>query len=90
MVEMPDVGVKVLVEVESHNGIAKFEGIVLHPAAKGHITLKLANGYNASYPVSDISSIEVLEQDVTQDEVLSTAEMEFNENLPRVRIEFED
>ena len=86
MVEMPDVGVKVLLEVESHNGIAKFEGIVLHPAAKGHITLKLANGYNASYPINDISSLEVIEQNNKQDEILSSTEMEFDENLPRVRI----
>ncbi len=81
---MPDVGVKVLLEVESHNGIAKFEGIVLHPAAKGHITLKLANGYNASYPVNDISSLEVIEQNNKQDEVSSTTEMEFDKNLPAI------
>ena len=83
MVEMPDVGVKVLVEVESHNGKAKFEGIVLHPAAKEHLTLKLANGYNASYPISDISSIEMLAS-VNDDETLSTPEIEFDENLTTV------
>ena len=46
---MPEVGLKVRIEVESHNGSTNFEGIVLHPASKGHLTLKLVNGYNASY-----------------------------------------
>ena len=35
MVEMPEVGLKVQIEVESHNGPTKFQGIVLHPASKG-------------------------------------------------------
>ena len=85
MVEIPDVGVSVLVEVESHNGKAKFEGIVLHPAADGHLTLKLANGYNASYPTTEIISLEIL-QSRDDEEISSTEDFVFNENLPRVRI----
>ena len=85
MVEMPDVGVKVLVEVESHNGKAKFEGIVLHPAADGHLTLKLANGYNASYPANDILSVEIIEAPQNND-IQQSSDFEFDEKLPKVRI----
>ena len=85
MVEMPDVGVKVLVEVESHNGKAKFEGIVLHPAADGHLTLKLLNGYNASYPTNDILSVEIIEAPQNND-IQQSSDFEFDEKLPRVRI----
>ena len=83
MVEMPDVGVKVLVEVESHNGKAKFEGIVLHPAADGHLTLKLANGYNASYAANDILSVEILEAPQNSD-IQQSNDFEFDDKLPRV------
>ena len=85
MVEMPDVGVKVLVEVESHNGKAKFEGIVLHPAADGHLTLKLANGYNASYPANDILSVEIIEAPQNND-IQQSSDFEFDEKLEQLRI----
>ena len=83
MVEMPDVGVKVLVEVESHNGKAKFEGIVLHPAADGYLTLKLANGYNASYPANDILSVEILEAPQNSD-IQQSNDFEFDEKVVSV------
>ena len=54
MVDIPDIGHKVQILVNGHNGKSSHEGIILHPASKDHLTIKLANGYNASYPVEDI------------------------------------
>ena len=59
MVEIPDVGQKVSLEVKTHNGTTIIEGILLHPSAKNHVTVKLVNGYNTSYPVDDVISIEI-------------------------------
>ena len=60
MVDAPQPGERVKIEVVSHNGITSLEGITLHPAARNHITLKLINGYNASYPLDSIQSIELI------------------------------
>ena len=60
MVDIPDVGHKVQIEVDGHNGKSTHEGVILHPAANGHVTIKLANGYNASYGVNEIVSIKVI------------------------------
>lgn len=87
MVEMPEVGTKVRIEVESHNGSTDFEGIVLHPASKGHLTLKLVNGYNASYLLDEITSIDILQSpndDIQQSS--ESTEIEYDANLPRIRI----
>jgi glutamyl-tRNA(Gln) amidotransferase subunit D len=61
------------------------EGVVLPPAAKGHLTVKLANGYNASYPMEEVSSIEVRGQNVNPKTVQAPA-VEISNDLPRVRI----
>ena len=60
MVESPVAGQRVKVEVNSHNGSTTIHGVALHPAAKNHITVKLVNGYNASYPLEEVQSIEIL------------------------------
>ena len=85
MVDIPNIGHKVQIEVNGHNGKTSHEGIILHPASKGHLTLKLANGYNASYPVEDIESLTVLGK-IVEEEAPDYSQMEFNEGLPRVRI----
>ncbi len=85
MVDIPDIGHKVQILVNGHNGKSSHEGIILHPASKDHLTIKLANGYNASYPVEDIESLTVLGQ-ITKEELPDYHKMEFNEGLPRVRI----
>ena len=60
MVDIPDIGHKVQIEVDGHNGKTTHEGVILHPAANGHVTIKLANGYNASYGIDEIISITVI------------------------------
>ena len=85
MVDIPNIGHKVQIEVNGHNGKTSHEGIILHPASKGHLTLKLANGYNASYPIEDIESLTVLGK-IVEEEAPDYSQMEFNEGLPRVRI----
>lgn len=60
MVDVPDTGSRVLVTVESHNGSTQIEGIITPAASAGHVTIKLENGYNASYSLDSITSIEVV------------------------------
>ena len=86
MVEMPEVGLKVRIEVESHNGPTNFEGIVLHPASKGHLTLKLVNGYNASYLLEEISDLEIIDSEISTEQITKQQEIPFNPELPRIRI----
>ena len=85
MVDAPSLGERVKIEVESHNGMTTLEGIVLHPAAKQHLTLKLVNGYNASYPLDAVQSIEVTGQH-QQSPTLNAAEVAAPSDLPKVRI----
>ena len=86
MVEMPEIGLKVRIEVESHNGPTNFEGIVLHPASKGHLTLKLVNGYNASYLLEEISELEIIDSEISTEQITKQQEIPFNPELPRIRI----
>ena len=85
MVDIPDVGHTVKIEVQGHNGNTSHEGIILHPAAKDHITVKLPNGYNASYPVEAIISVEVTGK-VAEVDGSEINEVTMNQSLPRVRI----
>jgi len=85
MVDVPDIGQRVRIEVDGHNGKTMHEGIVLPPASPKHITVKLVNGYNASYHLEEVQMIEV----IGPSESVKNAENEtlpFDENLPRVRI----
>jgi glutamyl-tRNA(Gln) amidotransferase subunit D len=85
MVDAPVAGQRVKVEVNSHNGLTTIEGVTLHPAAKNHLTVKLVNGYNASYPLEDVQEIEILGTTATTAESISSP-TEIDESLPRVRI----
>ena len=85
MVDIPDIGHKVQIEVNGHNGKTSHEGIILHPASKGHLTIKLVNGYNASYPVEDIESLTVVGK-MAEVEPPDHSQVEFKKGLPRVRI----
>jgi len=86
MVDMPELGLKARIEVKSHNGIVEFEGIVIHPASKNHLTIKLVNGYNASYPIDDVLSIETLISDKVSENIIIESKVEPNSQLPRIRI----
>ena len=85
MVEIPDVGHNVEIEVASHNGNTTHVGMILHPAAPNHVTVKLTNGYNASYALDEIISLKVIGQH-EESVVTSENELPFKEGLPRVRI----
>lgn len=85
MVDAPTAGQRVKVELNSHNGPTLVEGVALHPAAKNHITIKLVNGYNASYPVEEILSLEILGSTPAVVES-SPAQTITDSSLPRVRI----
>tara|TARA_B110000444_G_scaffold261492_1_gene314145 strand:+ start:2829 stop:4226 length:1398 start_codon:yes stop_codon:yes gene_type:complete len=85
MVDAPTAGQRVKVELNSHNGPTLVEGVALHPAAKNHITIKLVNGYNASYPVEEILSLEILGSTPAVVES-SPPQTITDSSLPRVRI----
>lgn len=86
MVDVPDDGSRVLIEVESHNGSTKIEGFVIPAAAAGHITIKLVNGYNASYAIDSITSLEIVENTIEKASTEQSPAAKFNESLPTVRI----
>ena len=86
MVDVPDDGSRVLIEVESHNGSTKIEGFVIPAAAAGHITIKLVNGYNASYAIDSITSLEIVENTIEKASTEQSPATKFNESLPTVRI----
>ena len=85
MVDIPDIGHKVQIEVDGHNGKTTHEGVILHPAAPNHVTIKLVNGYNASYPLDDVKSIEIIGK-IPEDLAIENDEITFDDKLPRVRI----
>ena len=85
MVDIPDIGQKVQIEVDGHNGKTTHQGVILHPAASNHLTIKLDNGYNASYTIDEIVSIQVIGK-IKEESVGAYSELEFNDQLPRVRI----
>ena len=85
MVEIPEVGSRVKILVNSHNGQTMHEGVILHPASTGYVTVKLINGYNASYNLEEINSVEVLGQ-IESNNPNEDETIEFDDKLPRVRI----
>ena len=84
MAQVPEVGSHVRLKLTTHDGDTTIEGVVLPPAVAEHITIKLANGYNISHP---LSSIEILsaEQPVVTESIESDAPS-MNQDLPTVRI----
>ena len=84
MVEMPTIGERVKITAGGPAGITTHEGVVLPGAAPEHLTVKLVNGYNVSYPISMVESI-VSVGDATQIDN-TTPTIEQNQNLPKVTI----
>jgi glutamyl-tRNA(Gln) amidotransferase subunit D len=86
MVDVPDTGSRVLVTVESHNGSTQIEGIITPAASVGHVTIKLENGYNASYSLDSITSIEVV--GIIADKVIQSEsdKAPTDSSLPTIRI----
>jgi len=84
MAHSPDVGSRVRIKLTTHDGETEIEGVVLPPAVQDYVTIKLANGYNVSHP---LTSVEVISSEQPESsEVGSTNETETNPDLPTVRI----
>lgn len=85
MDKVPEAGQRVTATVSTHNGEVVHEGLVLPPSSPKHITLKLDNGYNVSYPEADLISIEMLDQPaVTTRPAIPTVKA--SSDLPRIRL----
>ena len=85
MVEVPPVGKRVMLKVDGPAGKTSHEGVVLPSAAEAHVTLKLQNGYNVSYPLEMIDSFEEIEEQKTTNSASASA-IEQNTSLPKVTI----
>ena len=57
MVDMPSVGKRVKLVADGPAGSTAHEGVVLPGAAPNHVTVKLVNGYNVSYPLDMVKTI---------------------------------
>jgi len=85
MVDLPEPGRRIKARVSTHNDTVEHVGLVLPPAAPKHISIKLENGYNVSYPVEAVEAWEELEgrKPATTGELHLPDE---NEALPRIRL----
>ena len=84
MAHSPEVGSRVRIKLATLDGETEIQGVVLPPAVDDHITVKLANGYNVSYP---LASVEILSDEKLEvNEVLVSNEASKNPKLPTVRI----
>ena len=85
MVELPEPGRRIKARVSTHNETVEHVGLVLPPAAPKHISIKLDNGYNVSYPAEAVQEWEELEttQPPAGGDLHRPAE---DESLPRVRL----
>ena len=84
MVEMPAIGKRVRMVADGPAGSTSHEGVVLPGAAQNHITVKLVNGYNVSYPIEMVKSID----EISDAEMITTevGSVQQNQDLPKVTI----
>ena len=85
MVDAPDVGLRVKATFLTLNGEVEHLGLVLPPTAPKHITIKLDNGYNVSFPNEALHSWDQLDQPAGADPP-EYVNPEVDANLPRVRL----
>jgi glutamyl-tRNA(Gln) amidotransferase subunit D len=85
MVEAPNVGTRAKATFETHNGQVEHTGLVLPPTAPHHITIKLDNGYNVSFPATALLASEDLGNPEDPPEIQLNAH-EKQTDLPRVRL----
>ena len=84
MVEMPAIGERVKITTSGPAGTTTHEGVVLPGAAPEHLTVKLANGYNVSHPISMVESVVSI---ADANKVLaSISSVQQNQELPKVTI----
>ena len=84
MVEMPTLGCRVKIEVDGPAGLTNHEGVVLPGASADHLTLKLVNGYNISYPLSMVQTLE--EKSSPSTNVVNSRAIEQTGDLPKITI----
>ena len=79
-----EAGNLVHLRILTHEGKTEIEGVVLPPAIEGHITIKLANGYNVSHP---LDAVEILSsQKPDSSNPAQEIEPVHTQDLPTVRI----
>jgi len=84
MAHAPDIGSRVHIKLTTHDGETEIEGVVLPPAVQDHMTIKLANGYNISHPLSSIEILSI--EQPSETEFSPTNVPSINQDLPNVRI----
>ena len=75
---------RVKIHVEGPAGNTTHQGVVLPGASEDHLTIKLVNGYNISYPLEMVTSIEELED--MQNSTTNSIEISQDQTLPKVTI----
>ena len=84
---MPASGSMVRIVIESRTGKQTHEGVLISPAGKGLITIKLANGYNFSHPLDAVDSIDTIQEATEKAHEDSTNHIEENNlSLPQVTL----
>ncbi len=87
MTGLPEQGSLVRLKLRTWAGEIEEQGILLPPAAPGHLTMKLVNGYNISHPESSLISFELISESTPPDsEDEATDSDSQDSNLPLVRI----
>ncbi|MEE2759310.1 MAG: Glu-tRNA(Gln) amidotransferase subunit GatD [Candidatus Thermoplasmatota archaeon] len=81
----PNHGDRVRISASTPEGAVTHEGILLSPAAAGHITVKLDNGYNVTFEESNITELAQLGTIQSTQQTLETNLAE-NPDLPEVWI----
>ena len=81
----PQSGDRVRLTAATPEGPVTHEGILLAPAASGHVTVKLDNGYNVTFAESEVSEISRLSAAVIVEENLDSRPAE-DPNLPEIWI----
>ena len=84
---MPASGSMVQIVIESRTGKQTHEGVLISPAGKGLITIKLVNGYNFSHPLDAVDSIDIIQEATEKIHEDSTDHIEENNlSLPQVTL----
>lgn len=85
MLEGPSVGKRILLRVNGPAGKTSHQGVVIPSAAKAHVTVKLQNGYNVSYPLEMVDSFDEVDDNIAS-KPLSAVNIEQDTDLPKVTI----
>ena len=85
MVDAPKPGKRIKASFTTHNGEVEHVGLVLPPSAPKHLTVKLDNGYNVSYPVDALLQWDEIEA-VVGAKTTEVNPPKQDTTLPRVRL----